>query len=150
MSESYYRRRLMSEFQRLVNESKDASLISHPVLKGNIREQGLGRLIAQILPDGWDIGKGQIHDSFGNQSGEIDLIIYNADFISSRWTSNQCKIVLLALQNMDQRAIASKLRITQQAVSKQIDSAGWAIVSESIAYFKNAILNTSIAGNNKK
>jgi len=51
---------------------------------------------------------------------------------------------------MDQRAIASKLRITQQAVSKQIDSAGWAIVSESIAYFKNAILNTSIAGNNKK
>lgn len=67
----------MSEFQRLVNEFNDASLISHPVLKGNIREQGLGRLIAQILPDGWDIGKGQIHDSFGNQSGEIDLLIYD-------------------------------------------------------------------------
>lgn len=81
MSESYYRQRLMSEFQRLMNESKDASLISHPVLKGNIREQGLGRLIAQILPDGWDIGKGQIHDSFGNQSGEIDLIIYNKKII---------------------------------------------------------------------
>lgn len=83
-------------------------------------------------------------------SDVIDLIIYNTDFISSRWTSNQCKIVLLALQNMDQKAIASKLRITQQAVSKQIDSAGWAIVSESITYFKNAILNTSIAENIKK
>jgi hypothetical protein len=83
-------------------------------------------------------------------SDVIDLIIYNSDFISSRWTSNQSKIVLLALQNMDQRAIASKLRITQQAVSKQIDSAGWAIVSESIAYFKNTILNSSIAGNIKK
>ncbi len=81
MSESYYRQRLMSEFLRLVNESKDASLISHPVLKGNIREFGLGRLISQILPDGWDIGKGQIHDSFGNQSGEIDLIIYNKKII---------------------------------------------------------------------
>lgn len=83
-------------------------------------------------------------------SDVIDLIIYNADFISSRWTSNQCKIVLLALQNMDQRAIASKLRITQQAISKQIDSAGWAIVSESIAYFKNTVLNTSITENIKK
>ena len=41
MSESCYRQRLMSEFQRLMNESKDASLISHPVLKGKFENKDL-------------------------------------------------------------------------------------------------------------
>jgi hypothetical protein len=77
-------------------------------------------------------------------SDVIDLLIQNTDFISARWTSKQCKIVLLALQNKDQKAIASKLRISQQAVSKQIDAAGWMIVYDNVAYFKNVILNTSV------
>lgn len=77
-------------------------------------------------------------------SNAIDLLIHNTDFISARWTSKQCKIVLLALQNKDQKAIASKLRITQQAVSKQIDVAGWTIVSDNVDYFKNVVLNASI------
>jgi hypothetical protein len=80
----------------------------------------------------------------------LDLIIQNSDFISSRWTSKQCKIVLLALQNMDQKAIASKLRITQQAVSKQIDAAGWMIVSDNIAYFNNVVLEASTSVKTKK
>lgn len=77
-------------------------------------------------------------------SNAIDLLIHNTDFISARWTSKQCKIVLFALQNKDQKAIASKLRITQQAVSKQIDVAGWMIVSDNVDYFKNVVLNASI------
>jgi hypothetical protein len=77
-------------------------------------------------------------------SNAIDLLIHNTDFISARWTSKQCKIVLFALQNKDQKAIASKLRITQQAVSKQIDVAGWTIVSDNVDYFKNVVLNASI------
>ena len=77
-------------------------------------------------------------------SDVIDLLIQNTDFISARWTSKQCKIVLLALQNRDQKAIASKLRISQQAVSKQIDAAGWTIVYDNVAYFKNVVLNASI------
>ena len=73
----------------------------------------------------------------------IDLVIQNSDFISSRWTSNQCKIVLLALQNMDQKTIASKLRISQQAVSKQMEAAGWTIIVENLDYFRYALLSTS-------
>lgn len=80
----------------------------------------------------------------------IDLIIYNIDFISTRWTSNQSKIILLALQDFDQNAIANKLHITQQAVSKQIDAAGWMIVSDNIAYFKSIVLSTSISTKTKK
>jgi hypothetical protein len=73
-------------------------------------------------------------------SDVIDLIIQNTDFISSKWTSNQCNIVLLALQNMDQKSIAARLRITQQAVSKQMDSIGWMIVEDNINLFKNVLL----------
>lgn len=69
----------------------------------------------------------------------IDLITYNVDFISSKWTGKQSKIILLALQNMDQSAIAVKLKISQQAVSKQLDSTGWNIVSSNIIYFKNIL-----------
>ena len=72
-------------------------------------------------------------------SDVIDLLIQNSDFISARWTSKQCKIVLLALQNRDQKAIASKLRISQQAVSKQIDAAGWMIIRQNISYFLTQI-----------
>ncbi|MBK7629413.1 MAG: hypothetical protein IPJ23_01580 [Ignavibacteriales bacterium] len=76
-------------------------------------------------------------------SDVIDLIIQNTDHISSKWTSNQCKIVLLALQNMDQQSIAVKLRITQQAVSKQMDSIGWMIVEDNLNLFKNVLLSVS-------
>ncbi len=80
----------------------------------------------------------------------IDLLIQNTDYISSKWTSSQSKIVLLALQNMDQNTISSKLRISQQAVSKQIDSSGWMIVADNIAYFKDALLAASKALKAKK
>ncbi|MDT3696799.1 MAG: SatD family protein [Ignavibacterium sp.] len=71
----------------------------------------------------------------------IDLIIYNSDFISSRWTRNQSKIILLALQDYDQNKIALKLKISQQAVSKQLDSAGWNIISNNIEFFISVLLS---------
>ncbi len=83
-------------------------------------------------------------------SDVIDLLIQNTDYISSKWTSSQSKIVLLALQDMDQNAISSKLRISQQAVSKQIDSSGWIVVAENIVYFKQALLYASNVIKTKK
>lgn len=75
------------------------------------------------------------------ESETIDLIVYNIDFISSKWTGKQSKIILLAFQNMEQNAIAVKLKISQQAVSKQLDSAGWNIVYSNINYYKNILSN---------
>ncbi len=83
-------------------------------------------------------------------SNFIDLIIQNTDFISARWTSKQSKIALLALQNYSQKTISTKLYITQQAVSKQIDASGWIIVADNVAYFKNIVLGASIPVKNKK
>ncbi len=67
----------------------------------------------------------------------IDLIIQNVDFISARWTGNQSKIILLSLQNFEQGRIALKLKISQQAVSKQLDSAGWNVIYNNIEFFKS-------------
>ncbi len=69
----------------------------------------------------------------------IDLIVENTDFISSRWTSRQSKIILLSLQNKNQKEIARKLRITQQAVSQHLDSAGWLIISSNISFYIKAV-----------
>lgn len=92
------------------------------------------KFVSDILPD----------------SNVLDLIIQNTDFISARWTSKQSKIALLALQNSSQKTIASKLRISQQAVSKQVDAAGWFIVADNIAYFKDIVLAASATLKNKK
>ena len=73
----------------------------------------------------------------------LDLLIQNTDYISSKWMGNQSKIILLALQNMDQRTIAANLKITQQAVSKQMDSIGWMIVEDNLNLFKNVLLSVS-------
>lgn len=77
-------------------------------------------------------------------SNVLDLIIQNTDFISSRWTSRQSKIALLSLQNYSQKTIASKLRITQSAVSQQMDASGWTIVAQNVAYFKSVVLGISM------
>jgi hypothetical protein len=69
----------------------------------------------------------------------LDLLIQNTDFISSKWTSRQSKIILLALQNKNQKEIAGKLKITQQAVSQHMDSMGWLIIYENLKYFSGII-----------
>ncbi len=83
-------------------------------------------------------------------SNVLDLIIQNTDFISARWTSKQSKIALLSLQNYSQKTIATKLRITQSAVSQQIDASGWFIIADNVAYFKNVVLGASIPVKTKK
>lgn len=80
----------------------------------------------------------------------IDLIIYCLDYISSRWTVSQSKIILLALQKFDQNKIASMLSISQQAVSKQLDSAGWGIVFDSITFYQNVFVNIKNKSKSKK
>jgi hypothetical protein len=71
----------------------------------------------------------------------IDLIIYNTDLISSKWTSKQSEIILFALQTSNQKEIARRFHITQQAVSQHLESAGWYVISKNLNYFIAAISN---------
>ncbi|AFH49476.1 Hypothetical protein IALB_1769 [Ignavibacterium album JCM 16511] len=69
----------------------------------------------------------------------LDLLVENSDFISSRWTVRQCEVILLAMKGFNQLQISKKLKVTQQAVSQQLDSAGWSVIAKNIAYFQNTI-----------
>ncbi|MCL6494700.1 MAG: SatD family protein [Ignavibacterium sp.] len=76
----------------------------------------------------------------------LDLLVENSDFISSRWTVRQAQIIILALSGLNQLQIAKKIKVSQQAISQQLDSAGWSIISKNIDYFKNTVskLNNKI------
>lgn len=74
-------------------------------------------------------------------SNFLDLIVENSDFISSKWTFKQSQIIVLALSNFNQLKIADKIKISQQAVSQQLDSAGWSVISRNMMYFKQTVLN---------
>ena len=85
-----------------------------------------------------------------DNSTVLDLLIQNTDFISSKWTHKQSKIILLALKNKSQSEIAKSLRITQPAVSQQMDTAGWTIISENLSYFRSVIIKASKPFSTKK
>lgn len=76
-----YQNLLKIDIAVLITESKAINSINHQGIKGSIREYGLGRLLIKYLPYGWDVGKGQIHDKYGEQSNETDLIVYNKSVI---------------------------------------------------------------------
>lgn len=69
----------------------------------------------------------------------LDLLVENSDFISSRWTVRQCEVILLSMKGYNQLQIAKKIKVTQQAVSQQLDSAGWSVIAKNIVYFQNTI-----------
>ena len=71
-----YKNLLIEKIISFLKESKHLDLISHKGLRGSIRESGLGKLLSPLLPLDWDIGSGKVIDSNGNQSSEIDLLIY--------------------------------------------------------------------------
>lgn len=75
MPSKIYRQILNDRIDTFLRGSKSAELVDHLGLRGEIRESGLGKLIADLLPVDWGIGSGKIIDSNDNQSSETDLII---------------------------------------------------------------------------
>lgn len=76
MPSKIYRQILNDRIDTFLRDSKSAELVNHLGLRGEIRESGLGKLIADLLPVDWGIGSGKIIDSNDKQSSETDLIIY--------------------------------------------------------------------------
>ncbi len=76
MPNNLYKELIIDKIISFVKESKSIESITHNGLKGSIRETGLGKLFSPLLPVDWDIGKGKIIDSTGEQSSEIDLLFY--------------------------------------------------------------------------
>lgn len=56
-----------------------ANLTAHPTLIGDAREFIVESVLKRILPPTYEIGRGQIVDSFGNRSRQIDIVIARSD-----------------------------------------------------------------------
>ena len=57
MPSKIYRQILNDRIDTFLRESKSAELVNHLGLRGEIRESGLGKLIADLLPVDWGIGR---------------------------------------------------------------------------------------------
>lgn len=53
------------------------SMINHKVAKGEARERILLEFLSDYLPESFEIGTGEIVDTFGNRSKQTDLIIFD-------------------------------------------------------------------------
>jgi hypothetical protein len=81
MANKIFKDLIKNDVSKLIKTSQAVSGIKQSVLKGTFREFGLDSLLTNYLPFGWDTGKGQIHDYKGNQSSEVDLIIYKKNIL---------------------------------------------------------------------
>ncbi|OBQ03463.1 MAG: hypothetical protein AN482_19640 [Anabaena sp. LE011-02] len=81
MAHPLYQKRIENDIKLLVSTSFEVESIKHRGLRGAFRESILGQVIRKYLPFGWDLGSGEIVDSVGNSSSEVDLLIYNKSAI---------------------------------------------------------------------
>lgn len=81
MPNKFYKDQIIKRIKSFVEDSNLIESLEHNGMKGEIRESGLGKLFSEFLPSNWDIGSGKIIDSEGNQSPQIDLLIYNKNII---------------------------------------------------------------------
>jgi len=55
------------------------ALVDHPVLLGDARETIIRGILTRILPSAFEIGRGQVVDSNGKKSNQIDIVIARRD-----------------------------------------------------------------------
>ena len=72
----------------------------------------------------------------------LNLLIQMVDFQIQGWTSKQSDVIAGAMVGLTQQEIAFEWvqdRVSQQAISQHLESAGWSLVSETIKYFEAII-----------
>lgn len=82
MANQIFRDHVIKNIRGAMQEYSNAAMVDHPGLKGHIREIALTNMFKPILPLGVDIGNGKIIDYTGNQSREIDIIIYTKKILA--------------------------------------------------------------------
>lgn len=79
MANIMYRKLVKDNIDNAIRYAQSASDVDHPGMVGSIREIALKHLFRPLLTDVVDTGTGKIIDSTGNQSKQIDVIIYSKD-----------------------------------------------------------------------
>lgn len=81
MANELYRNRMLNDIDYAVREAKSAALLAHNGLVGRVRELMVSRLLAPMLPAGFEVGTGKITNAAGALSHETDLVIYNRSIL---------------------------------------------------------------------
>src|SRR5882724_8559046 len=81
MANTIYRNRIINNIAHAVREASDAAAVEHPGLVGRIREVTIERLLAPMLPAGFQAGTGKVVNNRGDQSNEVDIVIYNGSVL---------------------------------------------------------------------
>lgn len=69
---------LLRKQDKLLSDLKECMDIEHPTGKGDSSEESWKEFLRSILPEKYKITKGYVIDSNGNESDQIDIIIYDA------------------------------------------------------------------------
>jgi hypothetical protein len=77
MPSAIIRDRILNNIGLAVREAEAARRVKHPGIQGRIRELLVANLLRPVLPNGFDVVGGKIENSAGQQSPEIDAIVYS-------------------------------------------------------------------------
>lgn len=69
---------LLRKQEKLLADLKECLDIDHPTGKGDSSEESWRQFLSSILPNKYKITKGYVIDSEGNESEQMDIIIYDA------------------------------------------------------------------------
>lgn len=120
MSNSHYKKLIVSRVKSFIEESKVANKFSHMGLRGEVRESGLAKLIKDLLPSTWEIGSGLIIDENDNCSGQVDIVIFYKEALPSLFYSNS-KNAIFPVESCS-IAIESKTTSTAGELRKAIEN----------------------------
>lgn len=82
MPNDIFRQDMISRLSAAIRNSElVASQLSHPGVKGKLREFLVKQILKPVLPDRFRIGTGLVTDQFGTQSNETDIVVYDAEDI---------------------------------------------------------------------
>ena len=77
----FYRQIAIQNIDKAIAAANSVSLIKHQLFKGRLREIVVGDLIEPFLPPHIKTTTGTIVDPQGNQSNQVDIILYDEQIV---------------------------------------------------------------------
>ena len=127
---------ISNRIESVINESIKLGYLNHPLLKGKYREFGLGKLLLELLPIGYELGSGIIQDCNGKQSREIDLIIWNKSMLPPLLFAETSGVYPVESCFF---TIEVKSKLTNEELSKSIENAKSIIELEYLSNYEGTI-----------
>ena len=81
MANKIFVEKFTNEIESLIREKNRSGSVNRIATKGDMMEEMTSDLFSRYFPNRCGFGKGQIQDSLGNQSKEVDIVVFDRDSI---------------------------------------------------------------------